>query len=180
MNRILFSGRFGTRVLLGLIALGAALLLSACSDDSSGTATPFSLGGGSQIIGFTPTPTASTGRAPPVDTPTEQPTTSPDVTPATTTPRSPGLQVFLQSGCVACHTIAGVEGAIGQIGPELTNVASQAGSRVPGLSAEQYLRQSVLEPASFVVDGFAPLMTPGLVAEGPDLDALIEYLLTLQ
>jgi cytochrome c oxidase subunit 2 len=42
-------------------------------------------------------------------------------TPATPEARE-GQALFLQKGCVACHTIAGVPGAMGVIGPNLTNL----------------------------------------------------------
>lgn len=87
-----------------------------------------------------------------------------------------GKQVFLSAGCTACHTIQGVPEAIGEVGPELTNVLAVAGTRVSGLSAEDYLRQSILEPGALVVEGFAPLMPAGLVAEGTSLDDLVAFL----
>ncbi|MEE9284721.1 MAG: cytochrome c oxidase subunit II, partial [Dehalococcoidia bacterium] len=66
--------------------------------------------------------------------------------------------MFTEGGCTACHTIDTVPVARGVIGPDLTHVASVAGQRVAGLSAEEYLRQSIQEPNAFVVEGFAPLM----------------------
>src|SRR5439155_3110210 len=49
-----------------------------------------------------------------------------------------GKQLMVQKGCGACHTIAGVQGLTGNVGPELTHVASNAPNRKPGLSAEAY------------------------------------------
>ena len=89
----------------------------------------------------------------------------------------PGLQVFLSSGCVACHTLQGVPEASGSVGPELTGIGSRAGERTD-LEADAYIRQSVLEPGAFVNEGFTNAMPPGLVTAGPDLEALVEFLLS--
>jgi mono/diheme cytochrome c family protein len=59
-----------------------------------------------------------------------------------------GRTVFVQAGCVACHTIEGV--AVGVVGPELTNIATVAAERVDGQSAEEYIRESILDPAAFI------------------------------
>lgn len=69
---------------------------------------------------------------------------------------------------------------MGQIGPALDGLAGRAGQRVAGLTAEVCLRQSVLEPGAFLVDGFGPLMPPGLVSAGDDLDDLVASLSTLE
>lgn len=66
-----------------------------------------------------------------------------------------GQQVFLGTGgCGACHTIAGVEGANGQVGPELTHIATIAEDLAPEAgvdSAAAYIRQSIVEPNAYVV-----------------------------
>jgi len=154
----------------------AGLVLAACGGGEEGTATPFSLGGDSQIQGFTPTPTAQVIQVTP-----EAP-----ATPSGENGENggnggsdPGLEVFLAKGCTACHTIQGVPGAVGMVGPELTNVAINAVTRT-SLDAEAYIRQSILEPSAFIVEGFPPAMPAGLVGEGPELDALVQYLLTRQ
>ena len=57
--------------------------------------------------------------------------------------------------CRTCHTI-GQSGALRF--PDLAGVAGRAAERVPGLSALDYLAQSMYEPDSFVVPGFNPGM----------------------
>jgi cytochrome c551/c552 len=86
-----------------------------------------------------------------------------------------GRVVFLTKGCTSCHSLDGVS-TTGQIGPNLTGLADRAGDRVEGLGAEDYIRQSVLDPEAFVVDGFGPLM-PTLPLDTEELDALVEFLL---
>jgi cytochrome c oxidase subunit 2 len=86
-----------------------------------------------------------------------------------------GKTVFLTKGCTGCHTRAGV--SEGFIGPELTNLADRAGVRVEGLTAEEYVRQSVLDPQAYIVSGYGGQM-PVLPVDTEELDALVEYLLS--
>ncbi len=165
-------------------ALAAALLVTACGGgDAQGTPTPFSLGGDSRVVGVTPTPTA--GR-PPTRAPKPTATAAATATPGGPTAPPPtggaaaGRDVFLNSGCTACHTIDSIPQARGSLGPNLTTVGAHAGDRKPGISADAYLRESVTTPGAFIVQGFQNVMPPGLVPPGPDLDNLVEFLLSLK
>lgn len=86
-----------------------------------------------------------------------------------------GRVVFLTKGCTGCHSREG-DSEKGFIGPDLTALADRAGERVEGLSAEEYVRQSVLDPQAYIVDGYGSQM-PILPLDTGELDALIEYLL---
>jgi cytochrome c551/c552 len=89
------------------------------------------------------------------------------------------LAVFTQFGCAACHTLAAA-GSNGQVGPPLDDLGAIAASRVPGLSAEEYVHQAIVEPGAFVVPGFAAgLMPPDFGQRMTDeqVDALVEFLL---
>jgi ferredoxin len=84
------------------------------------------------------------------------------------------------SGCAVCHSV--VPGDDG-VGPSLGSIAGVAGDRVPGLDAENYLRQSILLPDQYVLEGWpagqmSPFYRDTLSEE--DLNALIAYLLTLE
>lgn len=82
--------------------------------------------------------------------------------------------------CITCHLLD--RGATG-VGPSLLGVSDIAGSRVPGLSAEAYVRQSILEPNSFVVPGYiAGVMYQGFAnqLQPSDVDALVAYVLSLK
>ncbi|NNC39846.1 MAG: hydrogenase iron-sulfur subunit [Acidimicrobiia bacterium] len=84
------------------------------------------------------------------------------------------------AGCRVCHSLR--EGDDG-VGPSLAGVAARATGRVPGLSAEEYLRQSILDPDAYVVDGYrSGQMRPDVGARLTDseLADLISYLLTLR
>ncbi|MDH3942751.1 MAG: c-type cytochrome [Anaerolineae bacterium] len=98
-------------------------------------------------------------------------------------PVSRGRAVFvsLEVGCNACHAISNVSTGIAQA-PALDGIASRAGSRIPGLSAEEYIRESILEPLAFQVEGFDPIM-PEIFADlltPEQLEDLIAFLLSLE
>lgn len=96
-----------------------------------------------------------------------------------------GERLFTQGfetapACVTCHVLA--PGTTG-LGPSLRGLGQVAGSRVVGLDAQAYVRQSVLQPNAFIVPGFnADYMFqayPSVLNE-QDLSALIAFVLTLQ
>lgn len=62
-------------------------------------------------------------------------------------------------GCFACHSIEALGIRGGQRGPDLSEVAKQAQSRKPGMSAEEYLRESIIDPQACLT----PLPGSGLV-----------------
>lgn len=97
------------------------------------------------------------------------------------TPAERGEALFFDSAttCILCHAI---QGQGGTRGPDLAGLATRAQARVEGMTAEEYIRQSVLDPRAYVVHGFEPIMPEGLVSvvgEG-NLDDLIAFLLTLE
>ena len=59
-----------------------------------------------------------------------------------------GQRVFVQAGCIACHTVEGL--AVGVVGPELTNIGTVAETRIEGYTAEEYIRESILDPAAYI------------------------------
>ena len=89
--------------------------------------------------------------------------------------------------CNACHMIPGIEGAVGMIGPNLGNIGTDAATRVPGLSAEEYIHQSIMEPDAFIApDCPTGPCLPGLMLKNlpelltPDeITTVVTYLLTL-
>ena len=78
------------------------------------------------------------------------------------------------ANCSSCHNTTSAT----LVGPGLAGLGERAGSTVPGLSADEYIRQSIKEPTSYVVDGFGPIM-PGLPVSDAEIDGLIAYLKTL-
>jgi cytochrome c1 len=88
---------------------------------------------------------------------------------------STGHTVFLANGCHRCHVLDDLPGNA-QIGPDLTPVDRLAAFRVEGLSAEEYVRQSLREPQAFMVPGYGPEM-PTLELTEEEVEDLIELLL---
>ena len=82
--------------------------------------------------------------------------------------------MFNARGCIGCHT---VNGSGGGIGPDLTHLAARAGSRVDGLDADAYVRQSIREPQAFLVPGFEGARMPTLPLSDTELDAVVQFLL---
>lgn len=98
-----------------------------------------------------------------------------------TDPVALGQAAFAEAGCVACHTVSGV--STGIVGPVLDGLASRAGETVAGLSAEEYIRQSILEPNAYIVDGFTEGIMLGTFSETlgeEQIDSLVAFLLTLE
>ncbi len=105
-------------------------------------------------------------------------------------PSARGKTLFLAKGCIACHALSvRCDPAFSarpdlQLGPSLTGISAVAATRRPGLTAADYLRESILEPQSFVVPNYAstpsdlgrPQM-PKLPITPEETDALVAFLL---
>jgi len=99
--------------------------------------------------------------------------------PPATDPVARGRQVYRALNCGSCHE----PNLFGQrIGPPLDHVGSVAATRRPGMSAEDYLRESIIDPGTYVVPGYTDSMPRGLERSlsQEDLDALIAYLVSLR
>ena len=83
------------------------------------------------------------------------------------------------AACATCHSL---EPDVVIVGPSLAGVATRAGERVPDMSAEAYIRQSMLDPGAFVVPGFENVMAQNLaeVLNSDQINDLIAFLLTLE
>lgn len=72
-----------------------------------------------------------------------------------------GEQLYNQStlgsksaeGCVSCHNYDEAAGDDDKA-PYTAGTAARAESRVPGLTAEEYIKESIVEPNAYVVEGF--------------------------
>ena len=103
---------------------------------------------------------------------------------------SPGQTLFVgTAACASCHTIEGV--AQGVLGPPLDGLASVAGNRISGYSAEEYIRESILEPDAYTAgtadglpqdyqEGLMSATMAGIVLSDEDVEALVEFLLQLR
>lgn len=163
--------------LLGIVLIAAA----ACGGDDDAAPAERPRGTTAPVATSAP-PTAAPAPTAPTAAPavaTAAPTQAPAA--ATGGDAAAGASVFAAKGCVACHTIEGLAGAVGQIGPELTNVATNAGTRVSGMSSDAYIRQAIEDPPAFVVEGFGPIMPPAIrgTMNDAEFENLVAYLLTL-
>ncbi len=83
------------------------------------------------------------------------------------------------AGCAACHKIDGL--THGVLGPELNGIGTVAESRIAGYTAEQYLRESIVDSCAFTVpDTDCNLMLSvmnTIVLSDDDVDALVAFLL---
>jgi sulfur-oxidizing protein SoxX len=85
-----------------------------------------------------------------------------------------------QPGCMTCHSL---EPGVTLVGPSLASIGAEAGSMVSGQSAEEYLRQSILAPGEYVVEGFADGIMPanyGDELSEQQLNDLVAFLLSLK
>ena len=89
-----------------------------------------------------------------------------------------GEQIFVAAGCAGCHELASA-GATGNIGPSLDQLAAAAGQREPGKSAEDYVRESIVDPDAFTVSGFGKGVMPSYEGKLSDkqIDTLVQFLL---
>jgi cytochrome c553 len=101
--------------------------------------------------------------------------------PAATDPIARGRQVYRALGCATCH-----EGSLFNlfrpVGPPLSEIGLVGRKRVPGMSAEDYILQSIADPGAFVVPGYPDSMPRGLSKDlsPEDLAALVAYLASLK
>ena len=156
-------------------------------------------GGGRGIGGGTGG--GSGGGGGPAATPTEKPTTAPAVAQATTAATKgsgegsgtgagtgagtgggtvggggPAEELFKSKGCVACHTVAEVEGAVGTIGPVLDGLASRAqltsGLPVTKESVADWIRDpGAVKPGTIM---------PNLGLSEDEIEKLAGWLMTLK
>ncbi len=88
--------------------------------------------------------------------------------------------IGVQPGCVTCHSL---EPGVVIVGPSLATIGADAGSRVDGKSAEQYIRQSIMETDAFVVEGFIAGTMPAALSDEmseAQINNLVAYLMTLK
>ncbi|HKQ36185.1 MAG TPA: hypothetical protein VJT11_12840 [Nitrospiraceae bacterium] len=99
---------------------------------------------------------------------------SPSVTPVTASPvpvLAPGMiplvtgdepitEIFTKAGCLVCHTVPGIPGADGRVGPPLVLGATGSARltdpayRGHAKTVHEYVIESVIEPGVFVVPGY--------------------------
>jgi mono/diheme cytochrome c family protein len=130
--------------------------------------------------------TAAAATDTPVPTATPEPNSSPEPT-ATPVPDPARGQLLYELGpegvyepfCANCHMLTDRD----FLGPGFEGIADRAATRVPGLSAEEYIRQSIVDPEAHIAEGDWPEdeVMPTTYAEAyseQDINDLVAFLMT--
>jgi mono/diheme cytochrome c family protein len=93
-----------------------------------------------------------------------------------------GASLFTAKGCAACHDGPDGISMIG-VGPSLADAPAWASERVEGLSAGEYLEQSMRSPSAFISPAYRPIGGPNdgmplLQLSDREVAALVDYLLS--
>ena len=177
-------GALEATVLRGATATPAATL----AEESRPTATPT----------YTPEPPTATATPEPSSTPTLPPTATyvPTATPMLSpidrmvAARNPEkgkilFETFQDDAgtgysCANCHL---PDSEKSEIGPGLLNIKQRAAARVEGLSAAEYIYESITNSMAYTVEGFEADLMPQNWAEiytDPEIFDIVAYLLTLE
>ncbi len=97
----------------------------------------------------------------------------------------PTDQIFAKAQCIVCHTIPGIPGAMGTVGPKLvekTNAPSRLkdpGYKGAAKTVREYITESVIAPSVYVVkpfqDGVMPKIFGQKLSAGA-LNKIVDYL----
>lgn len=93
-----------------------------------------------------------------------------------------GIAVFGRMPCLTCHSLSASAGSKAPaIGPALEHIGTNAATRVPGVTAAQYLRHAIVKPEDLAIPNYHNVMPSfGASLSQTDLDDLVAYLLTLK
>lgn len=83
-------------------------------------------------------------------------------------------------GCYSCHSL---DKGVTMVGPSHFGVGRRAETAVPGQSAEDYLRESIINPNAHLTEGFAAgvmYQNYGADLSEKEVDDLVAYLMTLK
>ena len=108
------------------------------------------------------------------------PTTPPDDSSEGDTGGSDGERVFNSASPITCTTCHSLDGTVG-LGPSLQGISERAATRISGLGAEEYIRQSILDTNAYIVEGFPESLMPVTFSEtlsAEELDAVVAFLMT--
>jgi mono/diheme cytochrome c family protein len=126
----------------------------------------------------------SRSMSPPSGTKTAVPTVEPSAVPLVTG-EEPIADQFIRAGCPVCHTITGIAGANGQVGPPLllgkTGRARLADPHYAGRAktVREYIVESIVAPQEYIVPGYPERTMPpwyGSKLSAAALDQMAAYL----
>ena len=94
-----------------------------------------------------------------------------------------GEDLFLhgRDGAVPCAGCHSHDSDARMVGPGLLTVAQRAETRRAGLTAAEYLHQSIVDPSALVVAGYMNMMPKDFATKysEADIDALVAYMISL-
>lgn len=181
MRRVVFSRMIGG-ISLGMAAIATAALVGACSPNAAATILSPNMGdqlaqeaAGGEVVAATPTPVPQLVNLTPDQIYAGLPE---DLAAAVANADlANGPTLATSKACVGCHSL---DPAATMTGPTWHNVGDTAIGRIPGLSPAEYIHQSIVAPASFVVPNYVNVM-PGNYGDTlttQELGDLIAYLLS--
>lgn len=94
-----------------------------------------------------------------------------------------GARLFRAKGCAGCHVGPDSAASSASGFPSLAHATEWAGDRRPGLTATDYLTESIVAPDAFVSPEFRPSQggpttaMPHLILTAEEVDALVDHLL---
>lgn len=103
-------------------------------------------------------------------------------------------QAIQKGGCVACHTIPGIPGAVGTVGPNLSAIGQEAADLIaqgkytgPAKTPEEYITESIQAPDAFLAPNCPtgpcqPGLMPAALAQtlsADEIQAIASYLASL-
>ena len=88
--------------------------------------------------------------------------------------------LYSAPACKNCHVVTGKTPAFG-LAPSLAGISTRAAQRIPGMTAPQYIEDSIRKPSDYIVPGFHVNMYPDFGKDYSDHDIadLVAYLMTL-
>jgi mono/diheme cytochrome c family protein len=94
-----------------------------------------------------------------------------------------GIQLYQEQGCIGCHQLDAAN-ANGETGPTHNGLGAIAAERISdgtytgeATTAEEYIHESIVNPGSFVVEGYQNIMPPYSQLPEDQLNALVQMLL---
>jgi nitric oxide reductase subunit C len=83
------------------------------------------------------------------------------------------------ANCATCHAL---EPDVVIVGPSLAGIATRAGMRVRGQTSAEYIRNSMMNPGEYIVEGFQNVMVQNLadMLSSDQINDITAYLMTLE
>ena len=83
-------------------------------------------------------------------------------------------------GCISCHTL---KPNVKTVGPSLYSLSLRADKLVAGLTAQQYIKESIINPDAYLVSGYEPAVMFTRYKQElseAEINAIVAYLLNLK